>query len=67
MTEKNKEALELAMTILGRDRTWGPALEERLKGLRYRNPHPLNGEWIFPPGLGKRWRSLRLVSVNTTP
>ena len=37
------------MTILGRDRTWGPALEERLKGLRYRNPHPLNGEWIFPP------------------
>jgi hypothetical protein len=37
------------MKILSRDRTWGPALEERLKGTRYQNPHPFNGDWIFTP------------------
>jgi hypothetical protein len=48
-TDNDKEALELAMQILARHRVWGPALEERLKGKRYANPHPTNGEWILKP------------------
>lgn len=48
MTEKDKQALELAMKIMGRDRRWGPALQERLDGERYANPLP-NWEWIFEP------------------
>ena len=48
MTKNDKQALELAMKILARDKRWGPHLQERLAGTRYKNPFP-DREWIHEP------------------
>jgi hypothetical protein len=49
MKANDKAALELAMKVLERHPTWGPAIKERLEGKKYETPHAVNGEWIFAP------------------
>ena len=62
MTENDKQALEVAMKVMGRDRKWGPALLERLDGTRYENP--ANGEWILEFAVVGRGGTVRRRSLS---
>jgi hypothetical protein len=61
MNDTDKAALELAMNTLSRDPKWGPALDGRLEGKRYMNPHPINGEWIMKPQV---WEEVAEFAAN---
>ena len=45
----DQEALELSMKIAMRNPSHKQRLEMLLEGNRYKEPHPLNSEWIYPP------------------